>query len=131
MSTSARSMKLETFFVCSSAATKEVAILGLVAVAARQRVRVAALSLADPGFVLAARIPVSLSEGVAGAVAPVVVVAVVVGSRISIPALEELPLAASREKALLGCPFGLFRTFGSELCWRCGGKAVVVGGRAR
>ena len=99
--------------------------------AARRRARAAVLSLAIPGFVLAVSVPVSLSAGIAGAVSPVVVVAVAVGARISIPAFEEFPWAAGRAEALLGCPFGLFRTFGGELCWRCGGKVVVVGGRAR
>ena len=70
------------------------AIPGPLAFVARRRARAAALSWAVPGFVLAAVVPVSSSAGVMGAVAPVIVGAVTVGSRISFPTLEELPLAA-------------------------------------
>jgi hypothetical protein len=91
------------------------AVLVVGTFAARRRAWAAALSLAIPGFVLAVSVPVSLSAGIAGAVSPVVVVAVAVGARISIPAFEEFPLAAGRAEALLGCPFGLFRTFGGEV----------------
>jgi hypothetical protein len=102
------------------------AVLGKATFVARRRARAAALSLAIPGFVLAVSVPVSLSSGITGVVPPVVVVAVAVGARISIPAFEEFPLAAGRAEALLGCPFSLFRTLGGEVRWRGGGEAVVV-----
>ena len=74
----------------------EVAVLGMATFAARRSARAAALSLAVPGFVLAVGVPVSLSAGIASAVAPVVVVTVVVGASISIPAFEGFPLVAGR-----------------------------------
>jgi hypothetical protein len=101
-------------------------VLGKATFVARRRARAAALTLAIPGLVLAVSVPVSATSGITGVVPPVVIVAVAVGARISIPTFEEFPLAAGRAEALLSRPFGPFCAFSGEVRWRGGGEAVVV-----